>query len=372
MFICFGAALFTVLSRGLAAEPSDYTRIAAQIIPGIGFIGAGSILHTRGLTSGLTTAATIFVVASIGMAAGGGLYLTAFFATALVLGSLFFLGYAEENFNIKLLLCSYEVTGASVEEISHEVNRILETHHRLMQNVISGNTGQHVRLQFDVEGCSREQKELLRHVESLDRSPECLLPRTGGARVKPGVRTIPFVKASACGNDFLLIDAALAPSDIAAFTRRICDRHDGVGADGVEWMTPHFSADLEIRLINADGSPAEISGNGTRCVAAYVCATQGKERVSDPDWSGTQGLRSNRATRLGIRIRNRNGKSHGRTRTGLENQFRRSAWHSCVDGQSALCHHRFGIHAQLAIASGRDPKAAAISGWRERRVRCSG
>ena len=93
-------------------------------------------------------------------------------------------------------------------------------------------------------------------------------------------RTIPFVKASACGNDFLLIDAALAPPDIAAFTTRICDRHDGVGADGVEWMLPHFTADLEIRLINADGSAAEISGNGTRCVAAYVCAQKGKERVS--------------------------------------------------------------------------------------------
>ena len=141
---------------------SDRTRIAAQIIPGIGFIGAGSILHTRGLTSGLTTAATIFVVASVGMAAGGGLYLTAVFATALVLGSLFFLGYAEENFNIKLLLSSYEVTGASVEEISQEVNRILETHHRMMQNMTSGNTGQHVRVQFDVEGCNSEQKELLR------------------------------------------------------------------------------------------------------------------------------------------------------------------------------------------------------------------
>src|SRR5580765_6057528 len=166
MFICFGAALFTILSRGLAAEPSDYTRIAAQIIPGIGFIGAGSILHTRGLTTGLTTAATIFVVASVGMAAGGGLYLTAFFATGLVLGSLFFLGYAEENFNIKRLLSSYEVTGASVEEISQEVTRILEPHHRLMQNVMSGNTGQHVRLQFDVEGCSRDQKELLRQLKA--------------------------------------------------------------------------------------------------------------------------------------------------------------------------------------------------------------
>ena len=66
----------------------------------------------------------------------------------------------------------------------------------------------------------------------------------------------------------------------ADFTRRICDRHEGVGADGVEWMLPHFSSDLEIRLINADGSAAEISGNGTRCAAAYFCAQHGKERIS--------------------------------------------------------------------------------------------
>ncbi|MGA7770027.1 MAG: diaminopimelate epimerase [Candidatus Sulfotelmatobacter sp.] len=97
-----------------------------------------------------------------------------------------------------------------------------------------------------------------------------------------GVRTIPFVKASACGNDFLLIDFSLAPppAHIHAFTRRICDRHEGVGADGVEWMLPHRSADVEIRLINADGSEAEISGNGTRCVAAYLCSEQGKEKIT--------------------------------------------------------------------------------------------
>lgn len=94
------------------------------------------------------------------------------------------------------------------------------------------------------------------------------------------LRTIPFVKASACGNDFLLIDAAAALENISGFTRHICDRHEGVGADGVEWMSPHFTADAEIRLINADGSPAEISGNGTRCVAAYICATKAKERIS--------------------------------------------------------------------------------------------
>ena len=166
MFICFGAAMFTLLSERLAGVPSDAARIAAQIIPGIGFIGAGSILHTRGLTTGLTTAATLFVVASVGMAAGGGLYLTAIFATGLVLMALFFLGHVEESFNLKLLVSSYEVTGGSLEEISNEVNRILESHHRLMQNTLTGNTGQHIRLQFDVEGCNREQQELLRQLKA--------------------------------------------------------------------------------------------------------------------------------------------------------------------------------------------------------------
>lgn len=98
--------------------------------------------------------------------------------------------------------------------------------------------------------------------------------------MNPKVRTIPFVKACACGNDFLLIDGAVAPEDISSFTRAICDRHDGVGADGVEWMLPHFTADLEIRLINNDGSSAEISGNGTRCAAAYFCSQHAKERIS--------------------------------------------------------------------------------------------
>jgi diaminopimelate epimerase len=90
---------------------------------------------------------------------------------------------------------------------------------------------------------------------------------------------IPFVKASACGNDFLIIDGMHAPADLAGFSRRICDRHQGVGADGVEWLFPAQDADVQARLFNADGSEAEISGNGTRCVAAYLCSVQVKEKV---------------------------------------------------------------------------------------------
>jgi putative Mg2+ transporter-C (MgtC) family protein len=166
LFICFGAAMFTLLSQRLAGVPSDSARIAAQIIPGIGFIGAGTILHTRGLTTGLTSAATLFVVASIGMAAGGGLFLTAIFSTGAVLVALFTLGHLEETFNLKLLMTSYEVTGGSLDEVTNEVNRILEQHHRLMQNVSSASTGAHIRLQFDVEGCNRDQKELLHQLRA--------------------------------------------------------------------------------------------------------------------------------------------------------------------------------------------------------------
>jgi hypothetical protein len=72
----------------------------------------------------------------------------------------------EETFNLKLLMSSYEVTGASVEEITNEVNRILESHHRLMLNMVSGNTGQHIRMQFDVEGCNRDQKEFFRQLKA--------------------------------------------------------------------------------------------------------------------------------------------------------------------------------------------------------------
>lgn len=90
---------------------------------------------------------------------------------------------------------------------------------------------------------------------------------------------IPFTKASACGNDFLIIDGPLVSPDLADMTKKTCDRHNGVGADGVEWLFPTADAEIEARLINADGSPAEISGNGTRCVAAYLCAESRKESV---------------------------------------------------------------------------------------------
>jgi putative Mg2+ transporter-C (MgtC) family protein len=163
MFICFGAALFTILSDRLAGSyGGDHTRIAAQIIPGIGFIGAGSILHSRGSVSGLTTAATIFVVASIGMAAGGGLYLPAIFATLVILLALSILGWLERHFSLKPLVITYQARGAEVEAVLAAVNGALEEERRMMQTVRIVRADHHFRVQFTVDGTRKEHAFLLR------------------------------------------------------------------------------------------------------------------------------------------------------------------------------------------------------------------
>ena len=90
---------------------------------------------------------------------------------------------------------------------------------------------------------------------------------------------IPFVKANACGNDFLIVEGMNPHANLSALSRKMCNRHRGVGADGVEWLFPADDADVHARLFNADGSEAEISGNGTRCVAAYLCAKESKEKI---------------------------------------------------------------------------------------------
>jgi len=160
MFICFGAAMFTVLSRQLAGVESDSARIAAQIIPGIGFIGAGSILHAKTSVTGLTTAATLFVVAGVGMAAGGGLYLTATFATAMILISLVLLGRIEAVFSLKRFATSYEVSGRNVDAMLCEVNRILDSEELTMHSIHIANADPDFRMVFSVDG-ERDQQTVL-------------------------------------------------------------------------------------------------------------------------------------------------------------------------------------------------------------------
>jgi putative Mg2+ transporter-C (MgtC) family protein len=91
ILIAVGAALFTLMSIELAGPEGDQGRIAAQIVTGIGFLGAGAIMRTDAGVQGLTTAATVWVNAAVGVAAGGGAYHLAFFATGITLAALLIL-----------------------------------------------------------------------------------------------------------------------------------------------------------------------------------------------------------------------------------------------------------------------------------------
>ncbi len=110
MLICMGAALFTIMSEVLAGDgTADKSRVASNIVQGVGFLGAGLILHTKSRVLGLTSAATVFVVAAVGMTCGAGLYLEALFATAIVLISLQAIGALEGKIGWKRYPLLYEV-----------------------------------------------------------------------------------------------------------------------------------------------------------------------------------------------------------------------------------------------------------------------
>ena len=126
-FVCLATALFTILSGEIARLLGDTgsTRIASNIVQGIGFLGAGAILKEAGGRVGMTTAATIFVEAAIGMAAGGGLFKVATFTAALVLFALVCLGWAAQRFDLKCRPMVFRFTTSHAENVATEVQRLM-------------------------------------------------------------------------------------------------------------------------------------------------------------------------------------------------------------------------------------------------------
>jgi putative Mg2+ transporter-C (MgtC) family protein len=112
LLICLGSAFFTLLSPVLAGDTgANRGQVASNIVQGIGFLGAGLILHNRNRVSGLTSAASVWVVASIGMACGAGLYIPAVAATFTVILALMLVGFFEHRANLKIYPMIYEARG---------------------------------------------------------------------------------------------------------------------------------------------------------------------------------------------------------------------------------------------------------------------
>ena len=118
VLICLGAAIFTIISTELAGGVGSPARIAAQIVTGVGFLGAGAIIQDRGGVFGLTTAATIWLVASIGMACGAQYYLIAIIATAFTLAVLF--GLTPVEIAIKKFAKKHKIKGYASEKSQQE------------------------------------------------------------------------------------------------------------------------------------------------------------------------------------------------------------------------------------------------------------
>jgi putative Mg2+ transporter-C (MgtC) family protein len=127
LFVCLATALFTILSGEISRLFGDTgsTRIASNIVQGIGFLGAGAILREAGGRVGMTTAATIFVEAAIGMASGGGLFAVATYTTALALFGLVCLGWVAQRFDLKYRPITFRFTTSQAENVATEVQQLM-------------------------------------------------------------------------------------------------------------------------------------------------------------------------------------------------------------------------------------------------------
>ena len=167
ILICVGSALFTILSVVIAGDSSNNRgQIAANIVQGIGFLGAGLILHYRNRVSGLTSAATVFVVASIGMACGAGLYVPAVFATAIVLAALVFIGLWELQHNVKLYPQVYELRGTDANALVTAAVFVLDKEKRRFILVDSTPLAGVQRVVFGTTAKKREHDRILLDLKS--------------------------------------------------------------------------------------------------------------------------------------------------------------------------------------------------------------
>src|SRR2546421_1472231 len=163
LFVCLATALFTILSNELAHRFGDSsgTRIASNIVQGIGFLGAGAILRGPGGVLGMTTAATIFVEAAIGMAAGGGLYAVAGYSTGLVLFGLTVIGWAEQYFNLKCRLMVFRITTSHADSLSTEIQRLMAGMKIPMQHLRTSMAGATSIVEFEADVTHKQQEAIL-------------------------------------------------------------------------------------------------------------------------------------------------------------------------------------------------------------------
>jgi putative Mg2+ transporter-C (MgtC) family protein len=161
LLICLGAAFFTLLSAILAGEGiTDKSRVASNIVQGIGFLGAGLILHNRSRISGLTSAASVWVVASIGMACGAGLFAAAVVATAIVIIALELVGFLERRASIKIYSLVYEARGTDQTAILTSILEAMDKAGERLADFNSTAIGELQRVSFTITATKKQHERI--------------------------------------------------------------------------------------------------------------------------------------------------------------------------------------------------------------------
>ena len=161
LLICMGSAFFTLLSAVLAGDANpDKGRVASNIVQGIGFLGAGLILHNRSRVSGLTSAASVFVVASIGMACGAGLYAAAAVAAIIVILALEAVGFLEQRANLKAFPLIYEVRGSDQPRMMESILEAMDKAGQRLTGVDRDVIGELQRVSFSLTATSKQHERL--------------------------------------------------------------------------------------------------------------------------------------------------------------------------------------------------------------------
>jgi putative Mg2+ transporter-C (MgtC) family protein len=155
--------LFTILSGEIAHRFGDAgsTRIASNIVQGIGFLGAGAILRETGGVVGMTTAATVFAEAGIGMAAGGGLYIVAAYAAGLVLFGLVVIGWCADRLNLKRRIMVFRITTSHAENVATEVQQLLAGMKVALRHFRSSMVGLNSIVEFEADVSHSQEEKIV-------------------------------------------------------------------------------------------------------------------------------------------------------------------------------------------------------------------
>ncbi len=167
LLICLGAAFFTLLSAVLAGDSSpNKGQVASNIVQGIGFLGAGLIIHNRSRVSGLTSAASVWAVASIGMACGAGLLAAATVASVIVIVALELVGFLERNASIKIYSLIYEARGANETAMLRSILDALDKAGQRFADFATDAIGDLHRVSFTITATKKQHEHLSRHLLS--------------------------------------------------------------------------------------------------------------------------------------------------------------------------------------------------------------